>query len=87
MCWWKIESGSFFCNLNLGVFFFFFFFFLVLDLDLDQHSLSRLLFHLRIMGMSLTDQDFQFLIVNNEETQTFAVALSLCIQKQISIYH
>ena len=46
--------------------------FLVLDLDLDlnldQHSLSRVLFHLRILEMSLTDQDFQFLIVNNEET-------------------
>ena len=37
--------------------------------------------------MSLTDQNFQFLIVNHEVTQTFAVALSLCIQKQIVMYH
>ena len=37
--------------------------------------------------MSLTDQNFQFLIVNYEETQTFAAALSLCIQKEIAMYH
>ena len=37
--------------------------------------------------MSLTDQDFQFLVVNHEETQTFAIVLSLCIQKQIAMYH
>ena len=36
--------------------------------------------------MRLTDL-FQFLIVNNEETHTFAAALSLCIQKQIATYH
>ena len=32
----------------------------------------------------MTDQDFQFLIVNNKETQTF-VRLSLCIKKR-SLY-
>ena len=37
--------------------------------------------------MNMINLDFQFLIVNHEETQTFAVALSLCIQKQITMYH
>ena len=60
---------------------------LLLDLDLDQHSFSGVLFHLKILEISLTDQDFQFFIVNHEETQTFADVLSLCIQKQISMYH
>ena len=45
------ESGRFFYNLNLGSSSSFFL--LVLDLDLDQHSHSGVLFHLRILGMSL----------------------------------
>ena len=37
--------------------------------------------------MNLTYQDFQFFIVNHEETQTFAATLSLSIQKQIVMNH